>query len=189
MLEVTYRLKLGQDEFELKATVKDEKEFFETMSFYSSLPKVAPNGANDLRLVFRTTTKGHKYYSLVSDSEKMEFKLGQNLDANGGGLFPKGWAPVYQGEDQDDQQAPPPPAARPPPAAAPRPALPATPKATAMPTIPTLAQPQMAVPAQVVTAPTPVAAAPVTAPVPAAVQNPQVTAVANDVLARFNIKR
>lgn len=198
MLEATYRLKLGQDEFELKATVKDEKEFFETMSFYSSLPKTAPGGATDLRLAFRTTTDGYKYYSLVSESEKMEFRFGQNLEKNGGGLFPKGWEPLFQGEGQ--QQAPPP-AARPPVAAtAPKPsALPPSPtgapRVTAMPpkpsAMPTLSQPAAAVPMPAV-APAPSAPTPAAMPAsvqPAPVQNPQVTAVANDVLARFNIKR
>lgn len=103
MLEATYKLKLGQDEFELKATVKDEKELFEIMSFYTNLPKAAPKGATDLKMVFRTTKKGHKYYSLISESEKMEFKLGQNLEANGGGLFCKGWDTLFNAKEEDDQ--------------------------------------------------------------------------------------
>lgn len=102
MLQVEYRLKLGQDEFVIKAEVKDEKEFFEQMSFYSSLPKTAPGGASDLKLSYRTTTEGHKYYSLVSEKEKLEFKFGQNKENKGGGLFPKGWEPLYQG-GQDQQ--------------------------------------------------------------------------------------
>lgn len=103
MMQVEYKLKLGQDEFVLKAEVKDEKDFFEQMSFYSNLPKTAPNGATDLKLVFRTTKKGHKYYSLISEKEKKEFKLGQNLEANGGGLFPKGWDELYIGNDDQEQ--------------------------------------------------------------------------------------
>lgn len=101
MLKVTYRLNLGQDQFELQADVQDEKEFFETMSFFSNLPKVAPGGANDLRLTFRTTSEGHKYYSLVSEIEQMEFKFGQTKENNGGGLFPKGWEPKYQGKQDN----------------------------------------------------------------------------------------
>lgn len=105
MMQVEYRLKLGQDEFVLKADVKDEKQFFEVMAFYSNLPKTAPGGATDLVLVFRTTKKGHKYYSLISEKEKMEFKFGQALEATGGGLFPKGWFPAYQ-VDADEQDQP-----------------------------------------------------------------------------------
>jgi hypothetical protein len=93
---------LGQDEFEIKAEVKDEKDFFEQMSFYSNLPKAAPNGATDLKLVFRTTKQGHKYYSLISEIEKMEFKFGQNLENKGNGLFPKGWETAY-GVDKEDE--------------------------------------------------------------------------------------
>lgn len=111
MLQIEYRLKLGQDEFTIRAEVKDEKEFFETMAFYSSLPKVAPGGSNDLKLTFRTTTEGHKYYSLVSEIEKKEYKFGQAKENNGGGLFPKGWADLYQaggdGQQSFQQQAPP----------------------------------------------------------------------------------
>lgn len=198
MLKVTYRLRLGQDEFELQAEVKDEKELFETLSFYSSLPKTAPKGANDLKITFRTTKKGHKYYSLVSESEKKEFKFGQNLEANGGGLFPKGWSDLYEGEDRDDapqtQQAPlnfgqPVPApvgqfpglVNPvvgPSASAPVQAPVARPPAFIPPAV------QMPVP-QTIAAPTPAAI-----PAPAApVVNPQVTAVANNVLARFGINK
>lgn len=100
MLQVEYRLKMGQDEFLIKAEVKDEKEFFEQMSFYSSLPKTAPGGSTDLKLSFRITTQGHKYYSLVSEKEKLEFKFGQNMENKGGGLFPKGWDKLYE-KDQD----------------------------------------------------------------------------------------
>lgn len=193
MLEATYRLKLGQDEFELKATVKDEKEFFETMSFYSSLPKSAPGGSSDLRLAFRTTTDGYKYYSLVSETEKMEFRFGQNLEKNGGGLFPKGWEPLFQGEGQQAQAQAPRAAAAPKPSPLP-PSPTGTPRVTAMPpkpaampSMPTLAQPQAAVPTPAVATAPPVATQP--APQPAAVQNPQVTTVANNVLARFGINK
>lgn len=101
-MQVEYKLKLGQDEFTLKADVKDEKDFFEQMSFYSNLPRTAPGGATDLKLVFRSTKKGHKYYSLISEIEQMEFKLGQNLEASGGGLFPKGWERAHSNENSNE---------------------------------------------------------------------------------------
>lgn len=183
-MQVEYKLKLGNDEFTLKADVKDEKEFFEQMSFYSNLPRTAPGGATDLKLVFRTTKKGHKYYSLISEQEQMEFKLGQNLEANGGGLFPKGWAKAH-GADEDDQQTY---AANPAPtigqaiptaAATPAPAK----AAPSIPTIPTIGQ---TVPSSIPT-PAPAVAAP--APAPAPVANAEVAAVANNVLARFGIQQ
>lgn len=192
MLKVTYRLKLGQDEFDIQAEIKDEKEFIKTMSFYSGLPRTAPNGATDLKLVFRTTKKGHKYYSLVSESEKMEFKLGQNLEANGGGLFHKGWDVLYQGEDteqdagqsdqmvvgsrvvesQEEIQTP---------------TIVSAPKTTAKAAV---AKPAATV-VQQSAVPTP--AATVAAPQVAAAQKPpqnaNVTATANNVLARFGINK
>jgi len=200
VLKVVYRLKLGQDEFELQAEVKDEKDFFEQMSFYSNLPRTAPNGATDLKLVFRTTKKGHKYYSLISELEQMEFRLGQNLEANGGGLFPKGWQKAYQSDADEDQQGQAAPAfgqqqaapkqqaapaqnaapafgSQAPAAAAPAPqAAPAAP--FQMPQPQTFGQ----------TAPQAAAPAPA-APAPQAAPNPQVAAVANNVLSRFGIKQ
>lgn len=195
MLQVEYRLKLGQDEFIIKAEVKNEKEFFEKMSFYSNLPRTAPGGANDLKLVFRTTKKGHKYYSLISESEKMEFKLGQNLEANGNGLFPKGWEKAYQADDED--------AGAPAPAFGQQAAAPAAQPAFQQQTAPApqqqaapapgfgMPQPTFAQPAQQqAPAPAPVQTqvqtAPAAAPAPA---NPQVAAVANNVLARFGINK
>jgi hypothetical protein len=201
MLKVTYRLKLGQDEFELQSEVKDEKDFFEQMSFYSNLPKTAPGGAADLKLVFRTTKKGHKYYSLVSEKEKMEFKFGQNLEANGGGLFPKGWEKLYEGADQDDQpqQRPAAPVVIGQQQAAPQPqtqfiappiAAPAQQQAPAPIQAPVFVAPQVTMPApsvapvQAPVMPTP-AAVPQQAAAPAV--NPNVQAVATNVLARFGI--
>jgi hypothetical protein len=103
MLSVEYRLKLGQDEFVIKADVKNEKEFFEKMAFYSSLPKTAPGGATDLKLVVRTTKKG-TYYSLISETEKVEFQLGQHKE--GGTLYPKEWIPLYQAEQEQGAAVP-----------------------------------------------------------------------------------
>lgn len=179
-MQAKFRLKIGQDEFELNFDVKDEKDFFEQVSFYSGLPKTAPGGANDLKIAFRTTTEGHKYYSLVSDIEKMEFKLGQNKEAQGGGLFPKGWSPVYQAEGAAQTSAP---------ISAPRAAAPVQ--------MPTQVAAPVAAP-QAFIAPTPVAAPvaipqPVAAPVQAVAPatpvaaNPQVAAVASNVLARFGV--
>jgi hypothetical protein len=191
MLNVEYRLKLGRDEFVIKAEVKNEKEFFEQMSFYSNLPRTAPGGSDDLKLVFRTTKKGHKYYSLISEKEKMEFKLGQNLEANGGGLFPKGWQPAYQPDTEDNDQVP---QGQPVVGAAPiitqqqqaaYPGLtnPVVGPSATMPTPVAMPTPPVQ---QTVVATAPQAAP---APVAAATQNPQVQAIAGNVLARFGIQK
>jgi hypothetical protein len=209
MLQVTYRLKVGLDEFELKADVKDEKEFFETVSFYSNLPKTAPGGATDLKIVFRTTKKGHKYYSLVSESEKQEFKFGQNMEASGGGLFPKGWAPLYQGENEEEQQgggvdfnakmqaqtaAPKQqqPAFLTPPAqqqqaAPPQQSTFKMPTPVTPPAAPAFTAPNPQFPGLVNPTTGPTAAPAQAAPAPAA--NPQVNQVATDVLKRFGISQ
>jgi hypothetical protein len=101
-MQVQYRLKLGQDEFLLSFDCKNEKDFFEQACFYSNLPRVAPGGSDDLKIVFRKTKKGHRYYSLISDKEKKEYKFGQLLEANGNGLFAKGWEDAYQVDDEGD---------------------------------------------------------------------------------------
>jgi hypothetical protein len=104
-MQVQYKLKIGQDEFTLTADVKDEKSFFEEMSFYSNLPRTAPGGSTDLKLVFRSTSEGHKYYSIISEKEKMEYKFGQNKEKKGNGLYPKGWEPLYGADQVPGQQA------------------------------------------------------------------------------------
>lgn len=42
--------------------------------------------------------KKYEYYSIVSEIAGQEFKLGQR---QGGGLFPKGWQPLYQSENSN----------------------------------------------------------------------------------------
>lgn len=106
MTQIEYRLKLGQDEFVIKADVANEIEFFEKMSFYSNLPKTGPNGETDLKVVHRTTREGHNYYSLVSEKSGMEFKFGQVKEAKGGGLYPKGWVPLYQRDQEQTNDVP-----------------------------------------------------------------------------------
>lgn len=101
---VKYTLRFGADEFELNVDVKDEKEFFEKLSFYSSLPKAAPGGSTDLKLRFRTTKENYKYYSLICETEGLEYTFGQENKA-GGQLFAKGWQAVYSAEAGDEQQA------------------------------------------------------------------------------------
>lgn len=179
MLKVVYKLKLGQDEFELHADVKDEKEFFETLSFYSNLPRIAPGGSDDLKISFRTTKKGHKYYSLVSEKEKKEFKLGQNLDSNGGGLFPSGWDDLYSKDgDQDVPQTSTPTLGQT--ASAPITAI-------KVPTLGQTALGRVTTPVPSIVPPKAITPSAVLPANPAA--NPNVAAVASNVLARFGINK
>lgn len=185
-MKITSRIKLGQDEFELSMDVADEREFFQQMSFYSSLPRTAPNGADDLKVRFRTTKDGDTYYSLVSETEKMEFKLGQQK--KDGRLFPKGWEPLYQGGaeaegDEGQTRATPAAVAKSMPkvtAAAPA-AAPAATTAAAAPTMPKVTPAAMPKPTE----------APAQAATPAAAPanvNPAVASAAASVLSRFNKK-
>lgn len=195
VLKVTYRLKLGQDEFEINADIKDAKEFFETMSFYSSLPKTAPGGATDLKLSYRETKGGDKYYSLVSESEKQEYKLGQYKQADKG-FFGKGWFPLYQGDSEAPEEStqsggnpfPTQPTQVAAPAAVVKPAAPIVQKANPFPTAPTqVQQPQAAPAANPFPAPTPQAAS--VNPLPnVSKPNAATQAAAADVLAKFGIK-
>jgi hypothetical protein len=182
MMQVEYKLLIGQDVFTLKTEVKDEIEFFKKMSFYSNMPKVGPNGEDDLKIVHRTTKEGYNYYSLVSEKAKMEFKFGQINDKDGG-LYPKGWEPLYQKETSQNG------------AAAPAFGSQAAPQAQAQVAAPQFGTqmpiPQnVATPVQPVVTPTP-QAAPVqsAASTLATAPNPQVAQVANNVLARFGIQK
>ena len=110
----------------------------------------------------------------MSDSEKVEYKFGQE-NSKDGGLFPKGWQPLYQGdnEEQESQQTP----------------APRAQARTASPTVVPKARqaaPIINQPAQATSAAMPT---PMTMPTPAAQANPQVTATANSVLARFGINK
>lgn len=101
MIQVEYKLKIGADEFTIKAEAKNEKEFFETMSFYTSLPKTGPGGETDLKLVYRNV-KGYTFYSLVSEKAQKEFQLGQYKE--GDGLYAKGWETLYKKDGSDDEE-------------------------------------------------------------------------------------
>jgi hypothetical protein len=188
-MQVEYQLKIGKDLFTLKADVEDEKDFFEKMSFYSNLPRTGPNGEEDLKLVYRTTQEGHKYYSLVSTKADQEFKFGQNKDTSKGVLFPKGWEPLYKPNAVTNtpgiqgnvapaigiQQQTAPVQTQAAPIAAPVQAIQPQIVPQSAPVTPTqVAQPVPTPPVQ---------SAPVQAADPAAVKT-----VANDVLARFGIK-
>lgn len=185
MLNVKYCLKLGQDMFEITGDFKTEKEFFQKMAFFSNLPKTAPNGATDLKLVVRETKKG-TYYSLVSESEKMEFQIGQHKE--GDTLYAKDWVPLYQAETEQGaatfggqtQKTATAPAFGTQTAA---PAQTAAPVQTAAPAFGT----QAPAPAQPTTPVAPAPAAQTTA-APAAAVSPAIQQTANNVLSRFGIQ-
>lgn len=186
-MQVEYKLKLGQDEFVIKAEAKTQAEFFEKMSFFSSIPKVGPNGEDDLQLVHRTP-QGYNYYSLVSKKAKMEYKFGQSKE-NIGNLFGKGWEPLYTQGETGNGAAPGIVSGAPI-------GQPQQTQAVGIqaPTQQVTPQPQQAIQPQIIPQNQPIPQTQVAQPLPTAAPAPavntaQVQTVATDVLARFGIKQ
>jgi hypothetical protein len=97
LMSFQLKLNIGEKEFTITDTALTHQEFFQKAAFWTSLPKEGPNGESDLKLEFRTTAKGHHYYSIVSESAKKELKLGCSLK-NPGSLFVKGWDTLIRGQ-------------------------------------------------------------------------------------------
>lgn len=94
-MQAKFTKKIGNAVFEFTCEADSQIEFFQSVSFYNSLPETAPKGATDLVLRHRVTSKGD-YYSLVSEKEGVEFMLGQYKQKKGKDeLFPKGWQPIW----------------------------------------------------------------------------------------------
>jgi hypothetical protein len=103
-MKVQFELVVGENKFTLVEDVDSHADFFKKLHFYSTLPKVGPNGETDLVLTYRVAQKQYEYYSIVSKKAGMEFKFGQAKDAKGT-LFAKGWEPLYQAENEEDGDA------------------------------------------------------------------------------------
>lgn len=174
-MKVQFELEIGKNKFTLIEDVETNADFFKKLSFYSTLPKVGPNGEDDLVIQYRVAQKQYEYYSIVSQKAGQEFKFGQSKEAKGS-LFAKGWEPLYKAdgdEDGDSQSAPSGGIGIGAPSAAPAPA--AAPAAGASIGI---GAPKAATPA-----PAPAAAKPAAAPAAA----PQVAAQAANILSKFGI--
>lgn len=102
-MKVQFELVIGENKFTLIEDVESNTDFFKKLHFYSTLPKVGPNGETDLQLRFRIAQKQYEYYSIVSEKAGMEFKFGQPKEGKGV-LFPKGWEPIYKAEDDADSE-------------------------------------------------------------------------------------
>lgn len=96
--------RIGEVEFTFKDEAATPAEFFQKVSFYTDLPSTGPRGETDLKVRYRKTKDGYEYYSLVSESAKKEFRLGQSKTRDGE-LFPKGWSELYasNSEHGDDE--------------------------------------------------------------------------------------
>ena len=102
-MQVQFELVIGQNKFTLTENVETHSEFFQKLSFYSTLPKTGPNGETDLVLTHRVAQGKYDYYSIVSRSAGLEYKLGQSQQQPGA-LFGKGWEPLYNANGEEGAQ-------------------------------------------------------------------------------------
>lgn len=170
-MQFQFKVTIGKNEFTFVEDAATHAEFFQKVSFYSSLPKEGPNGEDDLEISYRVAQGVYSYYSIVSKKANQEYKFGQSKQEPGK-LFGKGWEPIYVGQNDEEGnqvstgggiQAPTPSIQQ---------------QASVVPT------PQSNLPP--VAKPAPRAAAPAPAARPAApAANPTVTTQANNVLAKF----
>lgn len=100
-MKIQFNLVIGKNNFLITEEAENQAEFVEKMAFFTKIPKVGPNGEDDLEMVFRTTSQGHKYYSLVSKKADQEFMFGQS-QKRPGELFEKGWQPLYKPENNQN---------------------------------------------------------------------------------------
>lgn len=96
-MQVQFEVTLGQNKFIITDQVESQIEFFEKLAFFSELPKVGPNGEDDLVLRVRHTKEGYKYLTVYSPSAKMELDIGQSKQRPGE-CFVKDWKPEYNAE-------------------------------------------------------------------------------------------
>ncbi len=103
-MKVQFELTIGENRFTLIEEVETNADFFKKLHFYSTLPKVGPNGETDLVLTYRVAQKQYEYYSIVSQKAQQEFRFGQSKESKGQ-LFAKGWEALFVGEDEASEGA------------------------------------------------------------------------------------
>lgn len=101
-MDFKFKITVGTTEIEITEKADNHKQFIEKLSFFSSLPSKGPNGADDLKFVARKTSKGDTYYSLISEKDKAEFKLGQHKNKEES-LYPKGWEDLFGAVNYGDE--------------------------------------------------------------------------------------
>lgn len=95
-------IQVGQTTIEIQDEASTQAEFFQRVSFWTSLPTVGPNGEDDLRIVARKTKRNHVYYSIASPTAGQELAFGVHNDDTGR-LFPKRWEPILYGSQHHDE--------------------------------------------------------------------------------------
>ena len=96
-MRVRFTKQVGDIRFEIEEEAKDEKNLFDVVEFWSSIPTSHPSGATDLQFAHREA-QGFHYYEITCKSADERFCFGQRKE--GGGLFPKGWEKIYHGDDE-----------------------------------------------------------------------------------------
>jgi len=103
-MKVQFELTIGQNKFTLEEDVESNADFFKKLHFYSTLPKVGPNGETDLVLSYRVAQKQYEYYSIVSEKAQMEFRFGMSKEGKGK-LFSKGWEPLHRRTSEEAEES------------------------------------------------------------------------------------
>lgn len=101
---------IGEKTYLIEDGAESVAEFWQKAAFWDSLPSCAPGGSTDLRIECRNpldkkSGKRVRYYSIVSPSERKEFKMGVHMDT-AGSLFAKGWTDwAGGGRDHDEEES------------------------------------------------------------------------------------
>lgn len=93
-MQISFKKTIGNQEFTFTLVANTQKEFFEKVAFYASLPTTGPNGETDLVVTHRNP-KGYNYYSIVSEKAGKELLFGQINDQSQT-LFAKDWQDLYK---------------------------------------------------------------------------------------------
>jgi len=106
-MKVQIKRNFGANEITVTEEVKSQLEFFKLASFFSDLPKACGNcGKEDLAFSYRRTSEDYEYCEIECQDCEHVLKFGQHKE--GKTLFPKGWEPPYEAdedsEDGDDDE-------------------------------------------------------------------------------------
>ena len=105
-MKFEFEMLIGVNLFRFSGEAATPIEFFQQVSPFLEIPRVGPNGEDDLILKHRITGDGkYHYYSVMSPSKQIELKMGVSQQRPGC-LFPKGWEPVQYGRQHEDEGEP-----------------------------------------------------------------------------------
>lgn len=102
-MQIEIEFTVGDKRLKITEEVEGHADFFTKMEFWDSIPRTGPNGETELKFVHRTP-KGFDYYEVICEKAKMRFQFGQSKEEKGR-LFPKGWTPMHEGDEHEDEPA------------------------------------------------------------------------------------